>query len=565
MAETPEEPRNTISVLIFDHAPRLLGLLTFLIGTAALVSAAFPGAPGVEKPFIQALMSEVPKITSTLGGLALMVLSIGLSRRLRTAWIFALIVSVHGAIATLTMKPRPIEAVMYLGLVLLLIRAKKAFYRRSALLSVKIPRAWFLAAFLSVAIAGFVSLLWMSHQKGFVEASFLDLVFDPILGVAGRPVAFALIVLAFFAFFLLVASPARAPLALPGAEDMARVRSLLEKADAPRPDNVLAFSGDKSFCFNQDQTAAIAFAEIGGARIAMGAPIGPKTEWKAVLEAFRKNAEADAARPAIYAAPPDLLPDLLDLGFKVEKIGENAILDLPNFTLSGRKREVIRRGRRKLAERAGATFRMSLPPHDDGLLKSLEPTSAAWLKANGGREKAFSLGRFDPAFLVNCPIGIVEIEDQPVAFGTLFVTPDKSWAGIDLMRYDPEKQVTNTMDFLFVELILWAQNEGYKGFDLAMAPLSGLVEAEYAPLFARIGRLIFERGERIYNFQGLRRFKQKFAPTWEPRYIAVPSYWSVPVVLAKAALLTNGKKDDAAAPDIQEEIAPPAAAAEPAG
>ncbi|MEM7739218.1 MAG: phosphatidylglycerol lysyltransferase domain-containing protein [Pseudomonadota bacterium] len=554
MAENPEEQRSKISTLIFDHAPRLLGLLTFLIGAAALVSAAFPSSPAVERPFVKALMSEVPELTLTFGGLALMVLSMGLARRLRTAWILAFLASVHGLVATLIFKPRALEALMYLGLVVLLIRAKTAFYRRSALLSIKISRAWFLAAFLSVAVAGFVSLLWMSHQKGFVEASFIDLVLDPVLGVAGRPVAFALFMLAFFGFFLLVASPARAQLQLPGTEDIERVRGLMAVSDASRPDNLLALSGDKSFCFDKDQKAAVAFAEIGGARIAMGAPIGPRAQWKQVLEAFRKEAEADAARPAIYAAPPDLLPDLLDLGFKVEKIGENAILDLPSFSLSGRKREVIRRGRRKLAERAGATFRMALPPHDDALLESLEPTSKAWLAANGGREKAFSLGRFDPSFLANCPIGIVEIEGKPLAFGTLFITPDKSWAGIDLMRYDPENQVTNTMDFLLVELILWAQSENYRQFDLAMAPLSGLVEAEYAPLFARIGRLIFERGERIYNFQGLRRFKQKFDPVWEPRYIAVPGYWSVPVVLAKAALLTNGKRDDTALPSSEEPL-----------
>jgi len=107
------------------------------------------------------------------------------------------------------------------------------------------------------------------------------------------------------------------------------------------------------------------------------------------------------------------------------------------------------------------------------------------------------------------------------------------------MRYDPEKSVTNTMDFLLVEMIQWAREEDYQAFSLAMAPLSGLVDAEYAPLFARIGHLIFERGERFYNFKGLRRFKQKFDPRWEPRYIATPKYWSLPVALALAAHLTN--------------------------
>jgi lysylphosphatidylglycerol synthetase-like protein (DUF2156 family) len=161
------------------------------------------------------------------------------------------------------------------------------------------------------------------------------------------------------------------------------------------------------------------------------------------------------------------------------------------------------------------------------------------LAANGTHEKAFSLGKFDPAFLSQCPIGIVALNGETVAFGSLLITPDKSWAGIDLMRYAPEKAVTNTMDFLLVELIQWARQEGYQAFDLAMAPLSGLIDAEYVPLFARIGHFIFEKGERFYNFKGLRRFKQKFDPRWEPRYIAAPKYWQLPIALAHAARLTN--------------------------
>jgi len=180
-------------------------------------------------------------------------------------------------------------------------------------------------------------------------------------------------------------------------------------------------------------------------------------------------------------------------------------------------------------------------------LDELKNISDRWLVQNGGREKSFSLGRYDPAFLAHCPIGIVQLKGRTVAFGSLLVTPDRSWAGIDLMRYDPHTAVTNTMDFLLVELILWARETGYRKFDLAMAPLSGLVEEEVAPLFARIGQFVFERGERFYNFQGLRRFKQKFDPDWEPRYIAATGYWSLPIILAQVAILTNGqsaRRDD---------------------
>ena len=39
----------------------------------------------------------------------------------------------------------------------------------------------------------------------------------------------------------------------------------------------------------------------------------------------------------------------------------------------------------------------------------------------------------------------------------------------------------------------------------------------------KVVSLIFQNGEGIYNFQGLRAFKDKFNPAWSPVYIAVPS------------------------------------------
>jgi len=108
------------------------------------------------------------------------------------------------------------------------------------------------------------------------------------------------------------------------------------------------------------------------------------------------------------------------------------------------------------------------------------------------------------------------------------------------MRFDPERAPNGLMDFLFTEILLWAQSEGMRTFDLGMAPLAGLAEEKYASLFARIGRLVHERGEQFYGFQGLRAFKDKFAPRWEPRYLAAPGAWTLPIVLAEVAMLSNG-------------------------
>jgi phosphatidylglycerol lysyltransferase len=126
-----------------------------------------------------------------------------------------------------------------------------------------------------------------------------------------------------------------------------------------------------------------------------------------------------------------------------------------------------------------------------------------------------------------------------VAFATLWTTPGRTAFSIDLMRYadDAPKDV---MDFLFVELLQWGREQGYVAFEFGMAPLAGLQDRPLAPILSRVGRLLFERGEEIYNFRGVRRYKDKYDPVWAPRYIAAPSKWSIPFLLADIGILTSG-------------------------
>ena len=110
---------------------------------------------------------------------------------------------------------------------------------------------------------------------------------------------------------------------------------------------------------------------------------------------------------------------------------------------------------------------------------------------------------------------------------------------MDLMRYADDAP-KNVMDFLFVELMRWGQEQGYRAFEFGMAPLAGLEERRLAPIMSRVGRLLFERGEEIYNFRGVRRFKDKYDPVWQPRYLAAPHKWAIPILLADVGLLSSG-------------------------
>jgi phosphatidylglycerol lysyltransferase len=173
------------------------------------------------------------------------------------------------------------------------------------------------------------------------------------------------------------------------------------------------------------------------------------------------------------------------------------------------------------------------------LLPRLKEVSDAWLRDKNVREKRFSLGAFDPRYLVRTPMAVVWQGERLVAFANLFLNETKQEASVDLMRHVPDGP-GGIMDYLFVELMQWARDEGYHWFNLGMAPLAGLQSRRQAPLWNRFGALVFGRGERFYNFRGLQRYKDKFDPEWEPRYMAVPGGIALPMILTNVASLISG-------------------------
>ena len=99
------------------------------------------------------------------------------------------------------------------------------------------------------------------------------------------------------------------------------------------------------------------------------------------------------------------------------------------------------------------------------------------------------------------------------------------------------------MDFLFVGLMLWGQQEGYRWFNLGMAPLSGLENRTPAPLWNRVGAFVFDHGKHFYHFQGLRQYKEKFHPAWEPKYVAYPGGMALPRIFTNLKfLISKGPK-----------------------
>jgi phosphatidylglycerol lysyltransferase len=236
---------------------------------------------------------------------------------------------------------------------------------------------------------------------------------------------------------------------------------------------------------------------------------------------------------------PESLPVYLEMGYTLLNLGEEARVPLEGFSLEGSARKDIRHPHTRCV-RDGHSFELVPSERVPELLPVLRGISDAWLESKRTREKGFAMGSFSEEYVRRFPVGLVRRNGQEVAFATLWRTDEKEELSIDLMRHS-EGAGPGVMEYLFAELMLWGSGQGYRWFNLGVAPLSGIEDHELAPLWNRVTNLIYRYGGYFYNFQGLRFFKAKFGPVWEPRYIAAPGGIAVPrVVVSIAALVAGG-------------------------
>ena len=192
----------------------------------------------------------------------------------------------------------------------------------------------------------------------------------------------------------------------------------------------------------------------------------------------------------------------LDLGLTLLKIGEEARVPLEGFSLEGRNRKWMRYTLRRV-EAEGCSFEIIAA---DPVMDELRVISDSWLAEKRTREKGFSLGFFSEQYIRRCAVAVVRRGGQIVAFANLWNGAGEELS-VDLMRHLPDAP-SGVMDYMFLNLILWGQEHGYRWFNLGMAPLSGLENRSLGTLWSRVGALAYRFGENFYNFQGLRQYKE---------------------------------------------------------
>ena len=516
--------------------PRMLAVTTFLAGTILLFSGATP--PIGDRlywinHFLPLPVVEAAHFFGSIAGAGLLLLARGIQRRLDAAYHLAVALLSVAIVFTL-LKGFDYEEAIFLGVMLaLLIPNRRYFYRSASIIEERFTPTWIAA--IGAIVVGSIALGYVSYH-GIPGEMFWQFELDTTAPRFVRATVGVVLVLIIFSLARLL-RPAKVHPPVPSAEDLARALAIVARSrDASAH---LVALGDKSVIFAPSNQCFLMYGVAGRSWVALGDPVGRADDWDLLTSQFIDLAARRGGWPVFYKVGREQLGMYLDFGLSVVKLGEEARVALQTFSLDGPERRNLRRVWRKAAEE-GCTFDVVESSDEiEPLVPVMRGISDEWLASKGTREKSFSLGRFRADYVTRYPIGIVRRNNVPVAFANVWTSGCHEELEVDLMRFDASAP-PSTMRFLLTEFMLWGKELGYRWFNLGMAPLSGLRDSLVAPLWYQLGAALYGRGERFYNFQGVRAFKEWFHPRWEPKYLAHPGGAIRPLVVANIAGLIGG-------------------------
>ncbi|GAA0093168.1 bifunctional lysylphosphatidylglycerol flippase/synthetase MprF [Paraclostridium bifermentans] len=297
---------------------------------------------------------------------------------------------------------------------------------------------------------------------------------------------------------------------------------------------------DKFVYINKDEDVMLQYQVYANKLVVLGNLVGDDSKFFESIQEFYEMSDRYGYIPVFTAIDEKMIPHLHETGYEFIKLGEEASVNLDEFTLEGRKMKSVRNALSRV-EKEGYTFEMVYPPFSKDFLEEIKNVSDEWLE--GRPEKGFSVGFFDEEYLSLDAIAIVKNKDGKIkGFTNLMPMYDgNKTLSIDLMRFSKDS-CNGIMDFIFVNLFKYGIEHEYSRFNMGMAPLSNVGRSKYSFLREKMAAKIYSHGQYFYSFEGLKRFKEKYCESWDGRYMAYKKRTSLIFTMIQVIMLvSNGK------------------------
>jgi lysyl-tRNA synthetase class 2 len=526
--------------------PRSARWVALIIGLADIIEGV---RPGVAYHYRLHRLTEVSNLTRTadiLIGLLLVMLSHGLRRRKRRAWqaaVLALSLSLVMHLLLRRSPPHLATLCITAAILVALLWFRNEFY------AVGDPRTRWraLQALVWLVVAdALIGCSWLYVTRGLdgdyslwqrIESTLAGLVGfsgpvqfnssireDFFASLCGGLGLFTLIVVGYL--FLRTAKP-------PGqltAADGERIRELLSRHGELDSLGYFALRDDKSVIWSPTGKSCIGYRVVSGVMLASGDPVGDPEAWPGAIQAFLDEAARHAWVPAVIGCGEHGAEVWCREGdLTALELGDEAVVNLPDFTMSGRSMRNVRQMVSRVARQGYVAEIHRVSDMPEAELKRLVRQADSWRGSPVERGFSMALGRIGGPGDERCVVATAH-EDGVLKAILHFVPWGTDGLSLDVMRRD-RSAAPGLNDFLIVETIKRGEELGVKRISLNFAVFRAALErgeriGAGPVLRAWRGVLIF--ASRWFQIESLYKFNAKFGPQWVPRFLVFPNTRDTP-------------------------------------
>ncbi len=523
-------------------------LVTGIIDVLDSITPPLRGRLHVVEQFLPLRASVAAGALVAMAGLALIALGRGILRGQRRAWRVSVALVAGTVLLHLVAGADFEESLIAVGVLIFLLVNRKEFQAASDATSLRSALITLAAVAIGVAVLTTVSIELFTHigrhhnqtlpwwttfwavTERFAGITTIDLPerADRFLAPALLTIGLSLVAVTLY----LLTRPVVDRRLGSGRAAEFRARDIVRRHGATTLD-YFALRSDKRWFFHRD--SLVAYAVYGGVCLISPDPIGPRNEREQVWGAFRAFADTHGWTTAVMGAGEEWLPTYRDSGMHNIYLGDEAVVQLQDFSLAGKHMKGLRQAHNRI-KKYGYTVSFHDPSRiDTGLVEEL--SSLMRLSRQGEHERGFSmmLGRvFDPRD-TGLLLAVVRAPDGSAAAMCQFV-PATGINGfsLDLMRRDPGDHPNGLLDFALCSTIEHLAARGYEGLSLNFAAMRSTLAGEKGDgTVQRAERWFLKRLSNFAQIESLWKFNAKYEPEWLPRYVVFDTAEHlVPVVMA---------------------------------
>lgn len=304
------------------------------------------------------------------------------------------------------------------------------------------------------------------------------------------------------------------------ASDLQHARTLLNLY-SQNPCSYLTLEDDKLLYFGKNVDGVVPYGIVGDTVVVNGDPVCAEADFPKLLDEFKEFCLRSAHKLFILSITDHFLEEYKKQGFGTVKCGEEARFKLADYEISGKKGAKMRMNINH-AKKAGVTVHeyKILEKRDLQIEADLNRITDEWLKGKKSSMLKFTMGTLG----LDQPMDrryfyALDENGSMVAYIVFVPFLGKNGYMADMTRHG-DHAPGGVMEDIMYEAFQVFKSEGVEYASLGVAPLAGLKE-ENASFMEKLLEFVYEHLNQCYGFKDLYRAKEKYSPTvWEPSYYA---------------------------------------------